>query len=303
MTDTNPYSPPQQEDPLRDAWQYREHFEDEAEFQEALALWPTCPQCGHRRPTQCTVCSATGTLFPLADADFWFEEEHKDPNPGQPHACSCHGDSCQGGSCGSGKFPADSPFSDHPGAAGDPMPGLPSMDILSQYLPAQRDTTAPQEEAPSPAPSYLAGELQPGLLDLSKPRPLLVGDTDPNPVTISVSNVQFAVNNLFGRKDPNEDDLAAARRSQGETLKLVTCYVCSEPFKPRFPKRCEWCGHVFDDDYPELLLSDSMRKEETPLGPVTSSHGEEVSPLVFITFAALLGLFFALFAYLWLLFK
>jgi hypothetical protein len=26
---------------------------------------------------------------------------------------------------------------------------------------------------------------------------------------------------------------------------LVLCPTCDEPFVPRFPARCEWCGHRF----------------------------------------------------------
>jgi hypothetical protein len=29
----------------------------------------------------------------------------------------------------------------------------------------------------------------------------------------------------------------------------VLCTICDEPFTPRFPARCEWCGHQFADGY------------------------------------------------------
>lgn len=30
---------------------------------------------------------------------------------------------------------------------------------------------------------------------------------------------------------------------------MVLCPTCDEPFAPRFPARCEWCGHRFRDGY------------------------------------------------------
>ena len=30
---------------------------------------------------------------------------------------------------------------------------------------------------------------------------------------------------------------------------MVICSTCDEPFAPRFPSRCEWCGHRFRDGY------------------------------------------------------
>jgi hypothetical protein len=39
----------------------------------------------------------------------------------------------------------------------------------------------------------------------------------------------------------------------------VLCPICDEPFVPRFPSRCEWCGHRFRDGYelppPEPLIT------------------------------------------------
>lgn len=30
---------------------------------------------------------------------------------------------------------------------------------------------------------------------------------------------------------------------------LVICSTCDEPFRPEFPRRCEWCGHEFPDGF------------------------------------------------------
>ncbi len=43
--------------------------EDEELPEEAPPPWPECPQCGAPRTTRCPACGATGSRFPLADAD------------------------------------------------------------------------------------------------------------------------------------------------------------------------------------------------------------------------------------------
>ncbi|MDD4270033.1 MAG: DUF2007 domain-containing protein [Pirellulaceae bacterium] len=30
---------------------------------------------------------------------------------------------------------------------------------------------------------------------------------------------------------------------------ILMCTVCDEPFVPSYPRRCQWCGHEFDDGY------------------------------------------------------
>ena len=49
----------------------RDSFDSDEEYQQAVALWPVCPQCGERRFVVCPVCGAAGNLFPLADAEYW----------------------------------------------------------------------------------------------------------------------------------------------------------------------------------------------------------------------------------------
>ncbi len=87
----NPYVPPLSEDYLKSAWQYRDNFDTEEEFQEALRQWPKCPRCGRRRITRCPICKTSSDLFPLA------AQEYFDPNlatkPEEPAraTCSCSG--------------------------------------------------------------------------------------------------------------------------------------------------------------------------------------------------------------------
>ncbi|MCF0233853.1 MAG: hypothetical protein HUK22_02600, partial [Thermoguttaceae bacterium] len=69
--DENPFAPPIDEDFLQTALEYRDNFENEEDFQEALAIWPRCPQCGRRRVVKCSVCGTSGTLFQLGDREFW----------------------------------------------------------------------------------------------------------------------------------------------------------------------------------------------------------------------------------------
>ncbi|MBQ8364066.1 MAG: hypothetical protein IJX36_09095, partial [Thermoguttaceae bacterium] len=67
----NPFAPPIDDDFLKTALEYRDNFENDEEFQEALSVWPRCPDCGRRRVTRCPICKTSGTLFPLGDDNFW----------------------------------------------------------------------------------------------------------------------------------------------------------------------------------------------------------------------------------------
>ena len=40
----NPYEPPIEEDYLQTSLKYREYFDTEEDFREALAVWPKCPR-------------------------------------------------------------------------------------------------------------------------------------------------------------------------------------------------------------------------------------------------------------------
>lgn len=67
----NPYAPPIEEDYLQTSLEYRDAFDSDEDFREALAVWPKCAQCGRRRITRCPVCKTSGNLFPLGDSAFW----------------------------------------------------------------------------------------------------------------------------------------------------------------------------------------------------------------------------------------
>ena len=87
----NPYVPPLSEDYLKTAWQYRDQFDTEEEFQEALQQWPKCPRCGRRRITRCPICKTSGDLFPLAAQDYF------DPTlPSKPEEPARATSSCSG---------------------------------------------------------------------------------------------------------------------------------------------------------------------------------------------------------------
>jgi len=76
---------------------------------------------------------------------------------------------------------------------------------------------------------------------------------------------------------PGED------RADGRRPELVLCTTCDEPFVPRFPRLCEWCGHQFEDGY-EVEPARSNEDE-----PIT---GRAIAVMVTL---ALLGLALALY--------
>ncbi len=93
----NPYAPPFVDavSPAerQEAYEKRgQAFETEAEFDEALEIWPRCPSCGRRRITRCPICKTSGDLFPLGDGDFF--DHDRDSNPeleDAPRHCRCGG--------------------------------------------------------------------------------------------------------------------------------------------------------------------------------------------------------------------
>ncbi|MBR4832888.1 MAG: hypothetical protein IKU86_00950 [Thermoguttaceae bacterium] len=92
----NPFAPPIDDDFLKTALEYRDYFENDEEFREALAVWPRCPECGRRRVARCPICKTSGTLFPLGDNNFWDfrsdEEKERDAesfDEEENFGCSC----------------------------------------------------------------------------------------------------------------------------------------------------------------------------------------------------------------------
>lgn len=288
---TNPYFPPQTEDVLREAMEYRDQFEDEREFEEALAVWPVCPQCGRRRSTTCPICNVSGNLFPLADADFWFKEAE----PPESQACSERGSSCQ---CGH----------DHSCGSDPSSPSLPSSDFLRKYVPGATKTddsvrgqtpAEPLSDTPtdqSTIPSQLHNELQPGLPAPGKPSIFLVEEGSRGPLAISVTADQFALGMLGELEDQDSSEGNAPK-----SLRLVLCHVCSEPFEPRFRNQCEWCGHVFDE--PAGDTSEAGELDRTEEYKPVLAHEEEFNPSIVMVFVVLGLLFLGAMAYLWFLFS
>lgn len=272
---------PTRKAPNRSAMEYREHFEEETEFQDALALWPVCPDCGTRRITRCPICKVTGNLFPLADAEFWFDVQVGS----EDQQCASH--QCHGGSscCGSKKNDT-------------PSPKTPSF---ADYVP--RDIR-PDVPNPSKTPSQLYGELQPGLSD-GRHSPHYLVDTGTNPPSvISISNDQFTQLTTTSLEQLERRPLRT-HKNRNE-LHLANCYVCSEPFEPEFPPRCEWCGHDFiigqkaeknttndvieESEFEETHWNE-LRGEETPRGAT------------FLVVLLLIILFLGGMGYLWFLFR
>ena len=71
----------------------------------------------------------------------------------------------------------------------------------------------------------------------------------------------------------------ADEATEEEPRRMVLCPTCDEPFAPRFPARCEWCGHRFRDGYemPEA------RPLTTPPQIFTELNGRVVVLLVGLT--------------------
>ncbi len=62
------------------------------------------------------------------------------------------------------------------------------------------------------------------------------------------------------------DDLAEPAEEESKQPAMLMCTVCDEPFVPSYPRRCQWCGHEFDDGYVvERIVAD----EEIPSRAIT----------------------------------
>jgi uncharacterized paraquat-inducible protein A len=46
---------------------------------------------------------------------------------------------------------------------------------------------------------------------------------------------------------PADADVPNGEQVQDWADNMVICSTCDEPFRPEYPRRCEWCGHEFDD--------------------------------------------------------
>ena len=192
----NPFEPPIDDDFLKTALEYRDNFENDEAFREALAVWPRCPDCGRRRVTRCPVCKTSGTLFPLGDNNFWDfrsdEEKARDAelfDEEENFGCSC----------GCGRRSSASRRQNRAWAD----VGRSKRAVESE--PAERSVCGSGEDCGGSCVCESGGGC---------------GD-------------------------------AAAKTQEPENLfekgLVAVCYVCSEAFVPKFPKRCEWCDFEFPD--------------------------------------------------------
>lgn len=304
--ENNPYSPPEKEDVLRDAMEYRDYFEDDEEFQEALAIWPICPVCGRRRITQCPICKTIGNLFPLADADYWVENDPSQSRPQSTGNCSalhCHH---------SNSAPSCSHENDSSNSESDYLPKLPSMDILGQYMPSaalkNKEEAELKEDDPEtrePFPNTLDGQIMPGVRDWRK--------NDYSIVEVSPDHSIISVENEVYRKEEEIPDRNALESQEGK-LKLVNCYVCSESFAPIFPLQCEWCNHVFDENEQikksttnQIITNLKDNILETESGYLNKLQAiqqeDELNPKILFVLIAMGFLFLAAFAYFFFIFN
>lgn len=209
----NPFEPPIDDDFLKTALEYRDNFENDETFREALAVWPRCPDCGRRRVTRCPICKTSGTLFPLGDNNFWDfrsdEEKARDAelfDEEEDFGCSC---GCGRASAaarrqnrawadvGRSKRAVEAPESngcESGGSRGDSC-GCGSGGSRGDSRGCGSGGAAPKTQEPE---------------------------------------------NLF------------------EKGFVAVCYVCSEAFVPKFPKRCEWCDFEFPDG------EEAAENSETP---------------------------------------
>ena len=83
------------EESTSELWErYSDVFESEEAFQKALAKWPVCPECGHRRAVRCPICNRPSDLCAQADSDFWDGVDetpgrmpNNQPTPAPSHEC------------------------------------------------------------------------------------------------------------------------------------------------------------------------------------------------------------------------
>ncbi len=86
---------------------------------------------------------------------------------------------------------------------------------------------------------------------------------------------------------PEEEEGQQTSSSRHAT---VICNICDEPFVPRFPARCEWCGHRFADGY-EPKAAEPLVTTPLVLEELNGRAGILIAGLAALT-AAILGWFY-----------
>lgn len=240
----NPFAPPIDEDFLKTALEYRDNFENDAEFQEALAVWPRCPNCGRRRVARCPICKTSGTLFPLGDNNFWdFRSDEEKERDAELY------DETEAPVCGCGRRSASERRQNRAWA-----------DVGRSKL--ERESSPKKTAERSDFCNCGNGG---GCGDSCKCKNDGERDAEKKPVEPE---------NLF------------------EKGLVAVCYVCSEAFVPKFPKRCEWCDFEFPDgeepiadaETPADVLAFLARKKAEE---ADADFDDSASPRVYWTLAAL----------------
>ena len=204
----NPFAPPIDDDFLRTALEYRDNFENDEEFQEALSVWPRCPDCGRRRVTRCPICKTSGTLFPLGDDNFW--DFRSDEEKARDAELYDEEESCVGGCGGCGSSAArrqNRAWAD----VGRSKSGRRTL---------RSTPTTPERARVDGSGSRACGS------GGGRGESCACGSGEKS---VDAPSQTLEPENLF------------------EKGFVAICHVCSEAFVPKFPKRCEWCDFEFPD--------------------------------------------------------
>jgi len=220
----NPFAPPIDDDFLKTALEYRDNFENDEEFQEALSVWPRCPNCGRRRVTRCPICKTSGTLFPLGDDAFWDfrsdEEKARDAEFYEEEIGSC------GGGCGCGNSSARR-----------------QNRAWADVGRSKSGRQTPRSTPTTPERARVDGSGARGCG--------CGGDGNCGDDCACGCGGVGNCGDDCACADEKKSDGAETKRPEPENLFekgfVALCHVCSEAFVPKFPKRCEWCDYEFPD--------------------------------------------------------
>jgi hypothetical protein len=73
------------------------------------------------------------------------------------------------------------------------------------------------------------------------------GDDAPWPACPHCGRPRLATCPICATAGTDFDEAFLPEEVAADDARLVICPTCDEPFQPRFPPRCEWCGHRFGD--------------------------------------------------------
>ncbi len=280
----NPFAPPIDDDFLKTALEYRDNFENDEEFREALAVWPRCPECGRRRVTRCPICKTSGTLFPLGDNNFWdFRSDEAKERDAEFY------DEADVPVCGCGRRSSSARRQNR---------------AWANVGRSKRALEAPERSGNGGG----CGESCACGSGGGRGESCACGSGGGRGESCACGSggdcgESCACGNGGGCGD------AESRPVEPENLfekgLVAVCYVCSEAFVPKFPKRCEWCDFAFPDGEeatPDSEISaDALAFIARKKAEADDYFDQPATPQFFWTIAALaLGLlaFCAYFAFL-----